>query len=95
VAYGQRYLNRDSYVDFCVFHGFETAPEISIKYEHRLNDLSHESVMNFLQNILPKSNVILSEGALGRSEGVVMRNDDRSKIVKLRFEDYERTLKNK
>lgn len=28
----------------------------------------------------------------GRSEGVVIRSDDRKQIVKLRFEDYERTL---
>lgn len=30
--------------------------------------------------------------ALDRPEGVVIRNQDRSVIVKLRFEDYERTL---
>lgn len=28
----------------------------------------------------------------GRSEGVVIRSDDRTEIVKLRFEDYEKTL---
>jgi hypothetical protein len=27
----------------------------------------------------------------GRSEGVVLRNNERSKIYKIRFEDYEKT----
>jgi hypothetical protein len=31
--------------------------------------------------------------AAGRPEGLVVRNKDRSKIAKLRFEDYERTLR--
>jgi hypothetical protein len=31
-------------------------------------------------------------GGKGRSEGVVVRNSDRTAIAKLRFEDYERTL---
>ena len=37
----------------------------------------------------------LDEGAGGRPEGLVVRTLDRSKIVKIRFEDYERTLKRK
>lgn len=39
------------------------------------------------------SGVTLDSIAAGKSEGVVIRNKDRSKIAKLRFEDYARTLK--
>jgi hypothetical protein len=32
-------------------------------------------------------------GGLGKAEGVVVRTPDRSVIAKLRFEDYDRTLR--
>lgn len=35
----------------------------------------------------------LADDVTGRPEGVVVRTPDRSKIAKLRFEDYERTLR--
>lgn len=40
-----------------------------------------------------QSHCTLDSAAGGRSEGVVIRTRDRSRIVKLRFEDYERTLR--
>jgi len=41
----------------------------------------------------PESYVPLDKGAGQKPEGLVVRTDDRSKIVKIRFEDYVRTLK--
>jgi hypothetical protein len=35
----------------------------------------------------------LDSDAIGRPEGIVVRSADRTKIAKLRFEDYERTLR--
>jgi hypothetical protein len=35
----------------------------------------------------------LDSDAIGRPEGIVVRSADRAKIAKLRFEDYERTLR--
>lgn len=42
--------------------------------------------------MLPATQVALSDNALGRAEGVVLRTKDRSRIAKARFEDYARTL---
>jgi len=47
---------------------------------------------DWLKGILPTTNVLLDEKGGGRPEGVVIRNKDRSKIVKIRFQDYQRTL---
>jgi hypothetical protein len=47
---------------------------------------------DWLKGILPTTNVLLDGKGGGRPEGVVIRNKDRSKIAKIRFEDYQRTL---
>lgn len=47
---------------------------------------------DWLRNIIPTTNVLLDEKGGKRPEGVVIRNKDRSKIAKIRFEDYQRTL---
>jgi hypothetical protein len=47
---------------------------------------------DWLRGILPITNVLLDEKGGRRPEGVVIRNNDRSKIAKIRFEDYQRTL---
>jgi len=52
-----------------------------------------ESTLEFLQRVIPASQVKLDKTAGGRAEGVVIRTTDRSKIAKLRYEDYERTLR--
>ena len=47
----------------------------------------------FLQGVLERSLCTLDDGAGGRPEGIVVRSADRSAIAKLRFEDYERTMR--
>lgn len=48
----------------------------------------------WLKTILPGNTNAPLEGDLkGKPEGVVVRTRDRSKIAKIRFEDYERTLR--
>jgi hypothetical protein len=47
----------------------------------------------WLKSMIKVTQVKLDSGGLGKPEGIVIRNHDRSKIAKLRFEDYERTLK--
>lgn len=47
----------------------------------------------FLAELLPRTRVALDAEAGGRPEGVVLRSDDRSVIVKARFQDYDRTLR--
>ncbi|MFM2392150.1 MAG: hypothetical protein RLZZ546_127, partial [Bacteroidota bacterium] len=62
-------------------------------FDFDLGDMTHKVVLENLKKFIPNTNVALSENALNKTEGVVLRNEDRSKIVKVRFEDYERALK--
>jgi len=48
---------------------------------------------DWLKSKIKKTQVGLDEGAQGRPEGLVVRSADRSKIAKIRFEDYERTMR--
>lgn len=52
-----------------------------------------EDGMYFLQNSFKQSRAKISQGGLGEAEGVVIRNVDRSKICKMRFEDYTKTIR--
>ncbi len=48
---------------------------------------------DWLHTVLPDgTHAALDDGAKGNAEGVVVRTKDRSKIAKLRFADYQRTL---
>lgn len=53
-----------------------------------------EDAHAFLTKHLPYTRCVLDPHATGgRGEGIVIRTNDRSQIAKMRFEDYERTLK--
>jgi RNA ligase len=52
-----------------------------------------EAALAFLRKALPQTRCALDDGAGHRGEGLVIRMLDRSRIAKLRFEDYERTLR--
>lgn len=47
----------------------------------------------WLQRTIPRSLVTLSSAASGRPEGVVVRAEDRSVIAKIRYEDYQRSVR--
>lgn len=47
----------------------------------------------WLRDLLTESHARLDDTGRGRPEGVVVRSTDRSRIAKIRFEDYERTAK--
>ncbi|MCE2997373.1 MAG: RNA ligase family protein [Cyclobacteriaceae bacterium] len=87
IIYGQNFLSRSEMQT--QFSDFELVPLV----EFELGDMSHKVVLDNLKKFIPTTNVALSENALKKSEGVVLRNESRSKIVKVRFEDYERTLR--
>ena len=67
----------------------QLVPEVVFKP----TDLTHQSILQALETSLPQTIVALTPSALLKAEGVILRNTDRTKIVKLRFEDYIRTLK--
>ena len=54
---------------------------------------SIEDTYEWLKEILPGNTLVPLDGEGGKPEGVVVRTPDRSKIAKIRFEDYERTLR--
>lgn len=54
---------------------------------------SREECLALLQSLLPSSGVGIDH--VGKAEGVVVRTNSRDKIVKMRFEDYEKTLRRK
>lgn len=88
IIYGQKFLTRDEIK--VRFPNLELVPLV----EFDLGDLSHETILNNLRTAIPQTNVALSDDALNKAEGLVLRNENRSKIVKIRFEDYERVLRN-
>jgi hypothetical protein len=87
IIYGQNFISRSEMEN--QFADFELVPLV----EFDLGDMSHKVILDNLKKFIPTTNVALSENALKKSEGVVLRNENRSKIVKIRFEDYERTLR--
>lgn len=87
IIYGQNFLTRSEMQS--QFSDFAFVPLV----EFELGDMSHQVILDNLKKFIPNTNVALSENALKKSEGVVLRNERRSKIVKVRFEDYEKTLR--
>lgn len=89
IIYGQRFIDRHELERD--YGQFELVPKVDFE----LGDLSHETILDNLNKFIPQTNVALTETALKKPEGVVLRNENRTKIVKVRFEDYERTLRKK
>lgn len=87
IIYGQAFLTKDVLEIYS--HLFDIVPTVPFD----LGDMSHQSILDNLRQFIPQTNVPLSELAQKKPEGVVLRNNDRSKIVKIRYDDYERTLK--
>lgn len=85
LQYGQGFVDLDTLKSY----NFELVPQIRFELEN----YEHQSVLNALEKYILTTNVALTENARGGTEGVILRNFDRTKIVKLRFEDYRRTLK--
>ncbi len=87
IIYGQNFLHLNNM--HSQFPNFEFVPTV----EFELGDLSHKTILENLKKFIPTTKAVLSANASGKAEGVVLRNENRSKIVKVRFEDYERALR--
>jgi hypothetical protein len=89
---GTPFLNETAFHGWCGELCLTTAPSVVHQKGESL-DTSHTGILDFLREVIPTTYVALDEHANGRPEGLIMRTPDRSFIAKLRFEDYERTLK--
>lgn len=89
LVYGQPFLNVEQLKFFAHLNGLELVPSIEFELG---NDLSHAAIFEKLQKFIPKTKAALSDSAGMNPEGIVLRNSNRTKIFKLRFEDYKKTL---
>ncbi len=88
---GQRYVDADRLVQIAQEIGVEPVPALFDTDASALpTDI--EATYQFLLRH-ERTRCKLDEGAAGIPEGVVVRSPDRSRIAKIRREDYERTLK--
>lgn len=88
---GQPFFSEDDLAYFSKGSGIPLTPRIHID---RVPTTLVET-LDWLNDVVPATNVPLDAQAGNRSEGVVVRTPDRSKIAKIRFEDYERSLRGK
>lgn len=72
----------------------ELTPRLSCTHNSRL-PASVESGLNWLQSVVDKTHCNLDIEAYMKPEGVVVRSVDRSFIAKIRYEDYERSMRSK
>jgi len=89
---GQWFARETELWEYAGLHGLEVAPRLlNILAEDLPTGL--EETRAFLAAHMPKTLVALDGAEPGRSEGIVLRTENRSVIAKARFEDYDRTLK--
>ena len=86
---GQPYFEEEELLLFTTKLGFEVTPRISIGPI----PITIKDTLTFLKESIPQSFCALDDSAPANSEGLVIRSKNRKTIAKLRFEDYERTLK--
>jgi hypothetical protein len=88
---GQKYLDADGLAELARELGFESVPAL-FDLDAAGLPTGLEQTYDFLLGLGP-SRCRLDEAAGGVPEGVVVRSPDRSRVAKLRREDYERTLR--
>lgn len=85
---GQMFLHTDQLTDFAEPFGYDLVPRVA-------GDPPPSGIAEtaaWLTAVIEKTHVALDDSGQGRPEGVVVRTPDRSRIAKIRFEDYQRTL---
>lgn len=86
---GQPYVGEDELQNFSHRWNVPLTPRISVGPV----PLSIDDTLAYLKASIAKSQCTLDATAPGMPEGLVIRKADRSLIAKLRFEDYERTIR--
>jgi hypothetical protein len=92
LRYGQPFLSETELAAYLLRVGLPGVPQLP-HFPATANEISHEYVLGWLHQHIPHTQASLPGlPAPGRAEGAILRTPDRSAIVKIRFEDYERTL---
>lgn len=89
-ADGPHYLHDDELVKVASAADLELAPRLfTIDASGLPRDI--DATHQWLTEQAPSTRVALDTDAAGRAEGIVVRTPDRSRIAKLRFQNYNRT----
>jgi len=89
---GQTFLDEEALQIAAEAHGLKTTPRLT-SFEGKALPLGIQEMYELLKLTLSRTRGALDETAGGRPEGIVIRTPDRSEIAKIRYQDYERTLK--
>lgn len=91
LRYGQPFLPAAGLAAYLAQIGLPGVPQLAPFTAD--SDVSHEYVLDWLRQHISHTQAPLPGlPTPGRAEGAILRTADRSAIVKIRFEDYERTL---
>ena len=94
LRYGQNFLPEASLSAYLAQADLPAVPQLpAFAAPATGNELAHSDVLDWLRQHIPATLAPLpGQGTPGRAEGAILRTADRSALVKIRFEDYERTL---
>lgn len=86
---GQNFINIDYLNEFCIYNKLDKVPSLA---EVDINNLPTDvkGMYSFMSKF---ENTLVGLDTTGKSEGIVIRSNDRKYIRKIRFEEYRKTLK--
>jgi hypothetical protein len=91
---GQPFVGWDDFLKISQDTNLLRAPIVDRRWEAENLPTSLQDALDWMKELLPGgSEAKLDPGAPGRAEGVVLKSHDRKITAKLRFQDYEGTLR--
>ena len=87
---GQSFLREQELIELVDSLQLELTPRLEIR---KTLPTTIVETHGWLESMIPTTLVALDDSAGGRPEGLVVRTADRSRIAKIRYEDYQRHLK--
>lgn len=73
--------------------GIPLTPQLPTTWTGETMPKGIDETLDALKAILPSTMASIDESAMGKAEGIVVRTAERKTIAKLRFQDYERTIR--
>ena len=92
MRYGQPFLPEAELATYLAKTGLPAVPRLP-GLTLPATETTHDALLTWLRQHVPATHAALpGQPTPGRAEGAILRTADRQGIVKVRFEDYERTL---